>query len=662
MELTVDSTSTEEVTVDSGMEVEVAVNETVPSIEQTMEVTAEVRQWTLVSDAIYIEQNSASLPAWAEAYFNGLVETSQLNSDFTVLQQIVTEMDNYFSSEVSNLKAADYEQSVFLQGLKASTDAATSAIIDIQSTKVDAAGAYAQAEQAIGSWMTDGAGAAWVASKTNTMVTQIAASASQLNSLTVNLNGVSSSVTTNSDAIVTIDGYASAAYTLELDVNGKISGFKTQNDGVISTFDIVADKFKITNGASASVTPFEVDITDPQNPKILFNGMVEFSNLSGAPEPIKNLSTIDIGFLADHISFTGSNSGEFYLHGFIDGSPADVDGYLYYGGNPYTIKKNCVYIGTTFQGTTRYLVTRCDGGVWANNTASVIASYNNGSWLYDNNSTSEVLGTLQSDWFVIGTVSIGMDPDGGNGRVLPTIWGTPRRVSEITSEAGLNMALADMGNVTSIDGGKIATRSVTTDQLAIGTGIVNGYIQSSDFTAIGGAGFRLKSNAAAITSDPNIYGAYIAGGTIEGANLIGLTLSTGELRVAATGYPLNFGRTYYASTNNTTAQRSFAETTSLYSRSYGTGFNEKRICDINYSIVEILFTWTNGAASLQRSINGGAYSTVSYAGNSTFAVSTHSFIDTSLPQSFSTVRYKVLLTSLGDYYYIPVLKVSINNT
>lgn len=90
-------------------------------------------------------------------------------------------------------------------------------------------------------------------------------------------------------------------------------------------------------------------------------------------------------------------------------------------------------------------------------------------------------------------------------------------------------------NATTIDGGKLTTGSVTTTQLAadsvtavniaaqavetahLSTGIqlVNGEIVSSDFTVIGGAGFRLKSNAAGTSDDPTIYGAYIKGSTIS---------------------------------------------------------------------------------------------------------------------------------------------------
>lgn len=89
-------------------------------------------------------------------------------------------------------------------------------------------------------------------------------------------------------------------------------------------------------------------------------------------------------------------------------------------------------------------------------------------------------------------------------------------------------ALINAGTTT-IDGGKITTGSITaakilagaigTSQLSVGLEIVNGSIKSSDFTTIGGAGFRLKSNADGTEADPTIYGAYIRGGTIDSSTM-----------------------------------------------------------------------------------------------------------------------------------------------
>jgi hypothetical protein len=57
---------------------------------------------------------------------------------------------------------------------------------------------------------------------------------------------------------VIVDGIA-AAYTLELDVNGKVSGFGSYNDGRTSAFNVVADKFSVSDPESTDTVIFGTD-------------------------------------------------------------------------------------------------------------------------------------------------------------------------------------------------------------------------------------------------------------------------------------------------------------------------------------------------------------------------------------------------------------------
>lgn len=68
---------------------------------------------------------------------------------------------------------------------------------------------------------------------------------------------------------------------------------------------------------------------------------------------------------------------------------------------------------------------------------------------------------------------------------------------------------------TTLNGGKITTNTLRAVDINTNTAMINATLQSSDFTDIGGAGFRLKSNAAGTSADPTIYGAYIRGATID---------------------------------------------------------------------------------------------------------------------------------------------------
>ena len=92
------------------------------------------------------------------------------------------------------------------------------------------------------------------------------------------------------------------------------------------------------------------------------------------------------------------------------------------------------------------------------------------------------------------------------------------------------LALSDMSNVTTIDGGKITTNTVNASKLIASTIWTDGNIQSSDFTPYT-SGFQLKADAVGTTGDPTIYGAYIKGGTIEGTTMISSTMKVKDLIV-----------------------------------------------------------------------------------------------------------------------------------
>lgn len=90
--------------------------------------------------------------------------------------------------------------------------------------------------------------------------------------------------------------------------------------------------------------------------------------------------------------------------------------------------------------------------------------------------------------------------------------------SNVTGTSGL--ALKDMSNVSTIDGGKIVTNTLSADKLTSSTGAsttwTGGGLVSQNFNGnvsgnIGNPsqGFRLSSNAAGTVADPNIYGAFI---------------------------------------------------------------------------------------------------------------------------------------------------------
>jgi hypothetical protein len=68
--------------------------------------------------------------------------------------------------------------------------------------------------------------------------------------------------------------------------------------------------------------------------------------------------------------------------------------------------------------------------------------------------------------------------------------------------------------------GTLDANRINASTIAASNILVDQTIRSSDFTTIGGAGFRLKSNAAGTSADPTIYGAYISAGKMVASNII----------------------------------------------------------------------------------------------------------------------------------------------
>lgn len=84
-------------------------------------------------------------------------------------------------------------------------------------------------------------------------------------------------------------------------------------------------------------------------------------------------------------------------------------------------------------------------------------------------------------------------------------------------------------NTSTIDGGKITTKTIDVSSLSVINALVGGEIVSGDYSHIGGLGFRLKSNAAGTSTDPTIYGAYIKGSVVDTDSIISGSLTSNTI-------------------------------------------------------------------------------------------------------------------------------------
>ena len=147
----------------------------------------------------------------------------------------------------------------------------------------------------------------------------------------------------------------------------------------------------------------------------------------------------------------------------------------------------------------------------------------------------------------------------------------------------IDTAAAINNGSSTISGGKITTNTLAANVLrpSIGGSTVwsGGALVSQNFNGnpvgnIGNptSGFRLSSNASGTSTDPNIYGAYIQGSTID----------VTDMKVRASGYPNNFGRISYAAKNIT-----------VFMPNYSSGYAVNRLCSREFGIVKI-DCWARG--------------------------------------------------------------------
>ena len=204
---------------------------------------------------------------------------------------------------------------------------------------------------------------------------------------------------------------------------------------------------------------------------------------------------------------------------------------------------------------------------------------------------------------------------------VPQLGSTPQEV----------VNAVNAGNTTTIDGSKITTGSITAAQIQAnsitareiqtnsisadrltstngqstvwtGGGLVSANFNGNVNGNIGSPsqGFRLSSNAAGTSADPNVYGAYIKASTME-------------FLYAGIPGTNNSGRFNYSAT------ASGGGAVMLVGPTYGSGYADNRITSLQNSILTIIATvpyyiYTKGEASaagyLQRSINGAGYANI----------------------------------------------------
>lgn len=223
------------------------------------------------------------------------------------------------------------------------------------------------------------------------------------------------------------------------------------------------------------------------------------------------------------------------------------------------------------------------GDTWLNTSASYSSyNYTGSSWISTGNKTY-IQTTQPTFGCVAGDIWIDSDDSNRSYRYNGSSW----------IDTTINPAAIVNAGTTTINGGKITTNSLAANTLMPSTGgstvWSGGALVSQNFNgnAVGSIGsptqgFRLSSNASGTSTDPNIYGAYIKGGTIDGVSLSGISLAVNDIKVRASSYPNNFGplslHFNQAHSGGQGGSSHSVTSTNFKANSYSIGYNSSRMC------------------------------------------------------------------------------------
>lgn len=496
------------------------------------------------------------------------------------------------------------------------------------------------------------------------------------NSIRVTAEGVESKFAYNS--LLNINGvYKRSGFGL---TTNYVSGSGTEVDPYVSEFWIDASRLKFTNSnVTGSVAPFTIDASGV-TPKIAFNGVVNFSNVNNIQNSGSNLlynSAPKIGYETKGWSIGWSNHGlsSDISAGFDLWKPtggASVCIHVYGSpavGSVFDINNSSfpVVAGNKYEASAYISSHRCTSYVtiaWYNSSGAYISESSGtvvnlasggslSGWARSELIVTAPTGAVKGLFYVRSNVT-SSDPYcfvsyAFAGKVLSnqTVVSDWSEGTSVSISSGDVVTDINAGNTTTINGGKITTNSITANQIQAnsvsadrlmagtngstvwtGGGLVSSNFNGNPVGVIGSptSGFRLSSNSAGNSSDPNIYGAYIRGSTIAAS---ALAVDSLKIETAVNTFaPLSFASVASVQNQITSDYSLYLDT--IFSPVYSGGYYNKRVssyqtpinlfmnCFIDVGDVTCLF---------EVSYNGGGWVTVDTRtqngnGNSGFTWST----------------------------------------
>lgn len=264
------------VTIDTGdmLKVEVGLDNVSVNTENSAIVNVEPNEYYLTSSGMYTGRLTGSIPSWLHNAIQQELTVGEGNLLGVVddLRRLVDTLQLGVEQNITQIETNNISLSALETSVVSRLNRNDAAILNVESTKVTQDEAQAIALNLQQS--TFGSDAeAYITSLAATYTDINSALAQDMDLLVASVGDVTASITELS--VVSVDeGQARAKHSLVVNADGNISGYVAES-GVTSSFEILADTFKISNGT----TKLPVFTVDTANQKAYFTAEVEFEGL-----------------------------------------------------------------------------------------------------------------------------------------------------------------------------------------------------------------------------------------------------------------------------------------------------------------------------------------------------------------------------------------------
>jgi len=214
------------------------------SVENVFEVEAQVNEWMLVNDHIYIVHEFGEIPPWLKTAIESIIESPDglLVSSLQEIEDTLENFENGYNARVISLENSDETQNTQLTSLVSRSDDNAAGIVEIKDTYATEDYARAVSTEVVGAYLNDSAlGGAWFEGSVSAVASVAYSAARSASSLNASMKSQASQIG---------------------NIWGSIDDLQKQADGVVETWFDVQDVVSATGDIILTAEPYISWVTD----------------------------------------------------------------------------------------------------------------------------------------------------------------------------------------------------------------------------------------------------------------------------------------------------------------------------------------------------------------------------------------------------------------